>query len=108
MRTAIICGAMALTVTAASTAEKTSGNYWLPHCKLVESPRLTAEYAYCLGTLDGLTFFSREAGICPPEEGTMAQAVRVVVRYMEARPERLHEPFRQLAVDAMRAAWPCK
>jgi Rap1a immunity proteins len=107
MNKIIIGGALALTVTGADAVES-SGNYWLPHCKLVESTRLTTEYTYCLGMLDGLIYLSSHVGICPPEEGTMGQAVRVVVRYMEMRPQRLHEPFKQLAVDAMRAAWPCK
>ena len=28
--------------------------------------------------------------------------------YGEARPERMHEDFRALAVEAMQKAWPCK
>jgi Rap1a immunity proteins len=28
--------------------------------------------------------------------------------YIEARPERMHEPFRKLALEALGEAWPCK
>jgi Rap1a immunity proteins len=34
------------------------------------------------------------------------QLVRVVVRYLEARPQRLHEPFAEFALDALFDAWP--
>src|SRR4029453_4871755 len=30
------------------------------------------------------------------------------VQYIDARPARMHEDFRILAAEAMRAAWPCK
>ena len=39
---------------------------------------------------------------------TTNQAIAVVVKYIEARPERMHEDFRALALEALTAAWPCK
>jgi Rap1a immunity proteins len=33
--------------------------------------------------------------------------VAVVIKYIEARPERMHEPFADLALEALKAAWPC-
>ena len=36
------------------------------------------------------------------------QTVRVVVQYIDSRPERMHEDFKKLALEAMKAAWPCK
>jgi hypothetical protein len=41
-------------------------------------------------------------------EVTNDQAVAVVIKYIEARPERMHEPFGMLALEALTAAWPCK
>ena len=41
-----------------------------------------------------------EAGVCIPEEVTMGQEVRVVIAYIDARPNRLHEDFRDLALEA--------
>ena len=29
-------------------------------------------------------------------------------RYIEARPQRMHEPFGKLAFEALTAPWPCK
>jgi uncharacterized protein (DUF433 family) len=39
---------------------------------------------------------------------TTDQAVAVVVKYIEARPERMHEQFGDLTFEALTAAWPCK
>jgi hypothetical protein len=39
---------------------------------------------------------------------TLGQEVRVVVAYIEARPELMHEPFRMLALEVLRSAWPCR
>jgi hypothetical protein len=39
---------------------------------------------------------------------TLAEKARVAVTYVEARPERMSEDFRVLAVEAMQKAWPCK
>jgi hypothetical protein len=43
-----------------------------------------------------------------PDSVTQGQIVGVVVLYMEARPQRLHEPFRSLALEALFDAWPCR
>ena len=43
----------------------------------------------------------------PKEVITIDQGVRVVVAYIDARPERLHERFASLAFQALIAAWPC-
>jgi hypothetical protein len=39
---------------------------------------------------------------------TNDQLVRVVVAYIDARPERMHESFAVVALEALQAAWPCK
>jgi hypothetical protein len=43
----------------------------------------------------------------PAEGVTQGQAVAVVVKYIEARPERMHESFGKLALLALVTAWPC-
>jgi hypothetical protein len=51
----------------------------------------------------------RAAGVCMPEgQTTVAQQVRIVAAYIDARPNRLHEDFRVLALEALKDAWPCK
>ena len=47
-------------------------------------------------------------GFCPPKEATRGQSVAVVIKYVEARPQRMREDFGKLAIEALTAAWPCK
>jgi hypothetical protein len=54
--------------------------------------------------LEGLDY---EGVQCRPREVTLGQIVRVVVQYIDSRPARMHEDFRVLAFEAMKAAWPC-
>ena len=39
---------------------------------------------------------------------TIAQRARVVTKYIEARPNRWHESFLKLTLEALGEAWPCK
>ena len=45
---------------------------------------------------------------CPPRGSTQGQSQRVVVAYLERNPGRLHLDFEDLAIDALREAWPCR
>jgi hypothetical protein len=116
--------ALALTTSAAS-AQVSSANEMMPHCRNALDPRspenLYAQGA-CVGTIVGIAFVAvslnalspsdenvrRELCVNPPATGTRGQLVRTVVAYIDARPARMHEPFNQLALEALRAAWPCK
>jgi hypothetical protein len=42
-----------------------------------------------------------------PENVTVADATRVVIKYLEANTNRLHEKFDWLALEALQDAWPC-
>jgi Rap1a immunity proteins len=44
---------------------------------------------------------------CPPNGSNIFQAAKVVVAYLDAHPERLHESFLGLAITAIAQAWPC-
>jgi hypothetical protein len=46
-------------------------------------------------------------GVDPPHGFTVEQAMRIVVKYIDARPERMHEMFFILADEALSEAWPC-
>jgi len=119
MRTAIMCAVLALTFTTAGTAEKgtNSANYMLPGCKKVLTSDTrggiygTAQEAFdagdCMGhvraavavraVLDDQLFGCTVI----PRSATNNQAVRVVVRYIETRPQRMHEPFIYLVMEAL-------
>jgi hypothetical protein len=52
--------------------------------------------------------YMRGRSFCVPEVATPEQGVGVVIKYIEARPERMHEPFGKLALEALEEALPCK
>jgi hypothetical protein len=70
-----------------------------------------AERHDCAGKVDGLFYVGRmlppEYGSCAPEGVNNKQMVRVVVAYIERRPQRMHENFNRLALEALHEAWPC-
>ena len=111
-----VAAAVFLSASAASAVEDStlSADHMLPACKAFiadDAPRdiyVLFEAGRCIGLMQGLGYASRLVGVCPPAEVTFAQMARVAVTYFEARPERTHEDFRVLAIEAMQKAWPCK
>jgi hypothetical protein len=63
------------------------------------------EQGQCLGLLKGLYYLS--SGACVPAAVTVGVLAGTVVRYIDDRPSRLDEDFRELALEALRHAWPC-
>jgi Rap1a immunity proteins len=63
------------------------------------------EQGQCIGLLKGLYYLS--SGACIPAAVTVGVLARIVVRYIDDRPSRLDEDFRELALEALRHAWPC-
>jgi hypothetical protein len=91
-----------------------SANFMLPHCKrflVVEPGKATFTEGICAGSITSLSFvgeiLSSTRRFCFPQNVTNEQMVRVVVAYIEARPARMHEDYRNLALEALREAWPC-
>jgi len=66
---------------------------------------------FCSGVVHGLAYLSNslppDFRSCVPETSNAQQKARVVVKYIEANPERMHEHFELLAVEAFHYAWPC-
>jgi hypothetical protein len=85
-----------------------SANDVMPGCRAVVEDKNTNIYmrGYCLGLISGV--YSMSQGICAPAEVTNSQLARVVVQYIDARPARMHEDFKKFALEAMKAAWPCR
>jgi Rap1a immunity proteins len=65
-------------------------------------------HVLCLAFIQGLVYAGGKNYFWPQNGVTNRQAMAVVVKYIEARPERMHEHFGLLAVEALTAAWPCK
>jgi Ssp1 endopeptidase immunity protein Rap1a len=65
---------------------------------------------FCLGIVQAFVNVCRPTGV--PFQSldmvTLNQMLRVVILYIEARPERQHEDFAPLAGEALEAVWPCK
>jgi hypothetical protein len=68
------------------------------------------DLAFCTGEVIALMQISGalQNPICVPRDATVDQAKQVIVQYLDKIPERTHERFALLAVEALRQAWPCK
>lgn len=92
-----------------------SAAHTLDACK--EAPGSSAsERGVCWGEIQMLYMLAFAGGgylgnasrFCPPDGASIDQTKKVVLKYIEDRPERLHEPFVFLAIEALRKAWPCR
>ena len=95
---------------AAQTAN-TTANDLMPGCRDVLSkstsdPAVVFYRVMCLGAVGAI--IDTDEKVCPPKNSTHGQAIRVVVSYIDARPERQHERFNKFAQEALRKAWPCQ
>jgi hypothetical protein len=105
----IICSAsIVLAITAMGAAEEpSSANYVMPACwHYLNSSKV--DYfgqGRCIGLVEGLGYLANR---CTPAGVTVRQAILVVATYIAGRPTRMHEDFKDLALEALRTAWPCK
>ena len=96
----------------AAGADLGSGNEVLPGCKaFIASDKLTFPMGYCAGVVKTLMTvaddLSPENRLCIPDRATTVQIVRVVVNWLDARPEAHHFQFVDLAMEAIKQSWPC-
>lgn len=97
------------------TFTSATANYVLTGCRtylaLIEGGPAEARYAipmaFCEGSIDAVVSLS-DNRLCIPRKVKENQIVRVVIQYLDERPERHHESFALLALEALAAAWPCK
>lgn len=117
---AVVGLVMSLSSASAETASVTDV---LPACKLFlsimdrQGKVREADVAHlmdageCLGAVYAMlnlaTALTEPLKFCPPNDAEAEQAVRAIVAYAEKRPERAHEDFMTLALEALRTAWPC-
>ncbi len=86
-----------------------SANFYLAGCKDFIAGRSDFFAGRCVGAVEVLDALNLDTKLfCPPEAINNQQRIRVIVAYIEARPERQNEDFRLLANEAMAKAWPCK
>jgi Rap1a immunity proteins len=103
--------------TAQSVQEDTSANSVFLGCKaFVENRATNAQLVsaanFCSGVVHALGYAGKtlppEYQSCVPPTSDARQLARVVVNYIEAQPQRMHEDFRALVLEAFHNAWPCK
>jgi Rap1a immunity proteins len=108
--------AVGLASGAKAEPDRNSANFRLPGCKAFANPQSSDDplgQGYCAGTVSGIAFIIKDGGYpnaCAhiPQGVTTGQEVQVVVRYMEQRPNRLHESFKELVAEALASGWPCR
>ena len=95
----------------AKNSDAKSANYIISGCRSAindgvdQAPYLAG---LCSGKVQGLSYWGEFVNICPAGDVTNGQMIKVVVQYIDSRPDRLQESFFKLATEALRAAWPCK
>jgi hypothetical protein len=63
----------------------------------------------CVGAVEVLDALNDDTKLfCPPGGATNLQRIKVIVDYIEKRPDRKNADFRLVANEAMAKAWPCK
>ena len=118
LRFLILC----VSVLISPLAHGTTGSELLLHCQEVETStaskptRRPYSAGVCLGMVEGVsqtmesanTSLPRELQTCFPQERlTGIQATLIVLKYLRANPEELHESASQLAFLAFHEAFPC-
>jgi hypothetical protein len=83
--------------------------FYLPGCKDFIAGRTNFDSGRCVGAVEVLDALNLDTKLfCVPEATNNLARVRIIVAFIEARPERAKEDFRLLANEAMAKAWPCK
>jgi Rap1a immunity proteins len=106
-----------------TSAKAASANEVLPACKLylsvVDRHGAVSQSAVshlmdageCLGAIYAMLNVSQALTVplrfCPPTDTQPDQGARVVIAYIEKKPERGREDFTTIALDALRSKWPC-
>ncbi len=87
------------------------------YCKSVSSDRTklsNEEYDHkniCLfyvsRVLDGFQIGDKVTKLCVPSGASLGELALVVSKYLDQRPEKLHNPPQYLIIDALHTAFPC-
>ena len=107
--------AMPLLASAASSAAAgTTGRELLQGCRTaVENRALDFQAGLCLGTIVTVLNVTQPSVVygpyvvCKDPAASVTQALRIVLRYMEANPHQLDKELAGIALNAMQLVWPC-
>lgn len=115
-RLLLIAVFICVSYSASAQSTSTSGARYLVPCQLATGVRQSAttdlieamDQGICVGILRAAFYFTAGTSFCPPNEVTAGQINRVVVQYLEQRPQDQHLHLAELAERAWIAAWPCR
>jgi hypothetical protein len=88
-----------------------SGNKLLEYCNPNSSKRdiCTGYVAGTRGAIDTWKIWENiDSGICVPNEVTLGQSIKVVVKYLETNPDKLHLSASSNVLNAFADAFPCE
>ena len=114
MRYAIIVLALLGVLASPRPAAALDGNRFLNVCKV---DRLACRY-YVQGWYEawatvviypgGATEIPTKLGVCIPNQVSVGQAEKVLLKYLRDNPEKLHKGMIELTLFAMQEAFPCR
>jgi hypothetical protein len=88
-----------------------SGNRLLEYCNPNSSKRdiCTGYVAGTIGAIDTRNIWENiDSGICVPKEASLGQSIKVVVKYLETNPDKLHLSASSNVLNAFLDAFPCE
>jgi hypothetical protein len=106
--TVVLSVALVFTSTATHAEDvSSSANSYLPGCEAALRGEANLAAGRCIGVMEGLAVLGPLNVFCAPDTTSTSQWMRVVLKFIKDRPERMHQDFRVLAVEALKEAWPC-
>jgi hypothetical protein len=88
-----------------------SANYLVAGCNNFSQGKFNVDpvlQALCFGRVAGIADVSQSNGLtCAPEAVNIRQVLLVVVKYVNEHPQRMHERFSLLTLEALQIVWPC-
>ena len=106
-----LAGVLGVGTTATATADESLGsaNRVMSGCRAFLAEQDSIHSGFCAGLVVGVENVAALNGlVCPPAGSNLNQMTRIVVQYIDSRPARMHERFAYLALEALKAAWPCQ
>ena len=93
------------------TYADTTGSELAEYCKNTIDGEARFSDGVCMGLIKGFADGYSGSGAksyCIPNKATNSQIQKVVVKYLDNHPARLHEWYGKLVLDAIKEAFPCK
>ena len=63
---------------------------------------------FCQGIVFGVFDARKDLSFCPPSKAPLGQGVKILAKYLENNPDKLHLPATVLAELSFKEAWPCQ